>query len=81
MGSVRGLPRDRDSSRKLQDDVVHFPERQHIPVVFVHEAFDAEPGFGVHVAQPFRQRALILELQAVILAPGDQVQPIANPHR
>jgi hypothetical protein len=62
----------------LQEDVVDFGEFDDVPVVMVHEALDAEPGAGVGEAELLREGALVLELQVVFLASGEQVQ--SEPH-
>ena len=45
----------------------------------MHEALDAEPGGGVGVAKLLGEGALVLELQAVVLALGDQMEAVAHP--
>ena len=65
--------------QELQDDVVDLPQGKHPAVVLVHEALNARPGGGVGVAELLGEGALVLELQPVVLAFGDQMQAVAHP--
>ena len=62
----------------LQEDVVDLAQQQDVAVVVVHELLDAELRAGVLVAEPPGQFPLVVEQQAVLLAPGDEMQPEAN---
>ena len=50
-----------------------------MPVVMMHESFDATLRISIDKPKLFSQFSLIGKLQAIFLSIGDQVQPKPNP--
>ncbi len=63
----------------LDDQVVQLGDRHHHPVVLLHEAFDRQLDVVVFVAEQTGDAALVIEQQAILGAPGEHVQGIADP--
>lgn len=63
----------------LDDQVVQLGDRHHHPVVLLHEAFDRQFDVVVFVAEQTGDAALVIEQQAILGAPGEHVQGIADP--
>ncbi|MNO75850.1 hypothetical protein D3C76_669130 [compost metagenome] len=62
----------------LHDQVVEFRDRHHRPVVLLHEQLDRQLGVVAFIAEQAGDTPLVIEQQAVLGAPGEHVQGVAD---
>ena len=62
----------------LQEDVVDFPQQQHVAIVVVHELLDRQLRLRVAIAEALRQLALVIEQKAIFATTSEHVQAEAD---